>query len=114
MKHEAIELYILKYPNNIQSKLFEIVMLLEEAFPELEGRIAWRMPSYSYNEIDVFHFSAQQKFISLYFGMDAMHFFEDKVSKYSRTKNVIHLQFDEEIPKDLIREVIEYNIMGEL
>ena len=43
-----------------------------------------------------------------------MHFFEDKVSKYYRTKNVIHLQFDEEIPKDLIREVIEYNIMGEL
>ena len=110
MKSEAIELYVMKFSKNIQDKLFEIAHIVEDCYPDAQGRIAWRMPTYNINGIDVFHFSAQQKFISLYIGIEAMHFFEEATCKYARTMNVVHLGFDDEIPKQLILDSIEYNL----
>jgi len=112
MKNEDIELYIMRFPNQIQDKLFEIKDFVETNYPLAKGRIAWRMPTYSIGELDVFHFSAQRKFISLYVGVDAMRFFEKETRGFDCTKNVIHLSFTDEIPKKLIKNVIEYYLMS--
>jgi Uncharacterized conserved protein len=112
MKNEDVELYIMKFPNQIQDKLFEIKNLVETNYPQAKGRIAWRMPTYSIGMLDVFHFSAQRKFLSLYIGIEAMKFFEKETRGFNCTKNVVHLSFTDEIPKKLILDVIEYYLMS--
>ncbi|EOH93037.1 iron chaperone [Enterococcus pallens] len=107
---DGIEEYIMASPHHIQEKLYQIKAVIEEAIPEATSRIAWNMPTYSIGKANIIHFSVQKKFITLHVGISAINFFRERLAGYSTTKSTIHLKFDAEIPAELIRKIISYNL----
>ncbi len=108
---DLIEEYILQYPDNIQDKLFQIKAVIEDTIPEAASRIAWGMPTYTIGKSNIIHFSVHRNFITLHIGTDTLDFFKDKLVQYSSTKSSVHLKFEDDIPKELIREIVKYNMI---
>lgn len=106
----AVDAYILQCPSEIQGKLFELERVIREAVPEATARIAWSMPTYTIGKTNVIHFSAQKTFISLHIGTEAMYAFEDRLRQYSNTKSTVHFGFKDELPVELIQEIIAHNV----
>lgn len=108
---EMIKNYIASSSVDRQSMLVQIAEVIEAAIPQAVQRIAWKMPTYTIGKTDIIHFSLQKKFVTLHIGLAAVNFFKDRLANYSTTKGTFHLKFTDEVPVELINDIIRYNLL---
>lgn len=108
-KFLTIEEYIQSCPEERQSYLFELYYYIKSLLPKAEERMSWQMPTFWQGK-NIIHFADAKKHVGLYPGTDAVLWFAEELKDYQTTKGSIHLSPDKEIPKELLRKIIQYNL----
>lgn len=108
-KIKTIEEYIQSCDQSIQPKLSELWQLIKSIAPELKEKISWGMPTF-YTKHNIIHFAAHKNHIGLYPGPGAINFFAKRLEGYQTSKGAIKLSYDKEFDKEIIKDIILYNL----
>lgn len=106
---DTIDEYISNYPGNIQKILEKIRKTIKEVAPEATEKISWGIPTFYLNK-NLVHFAAYKKHIGFYPNPSGIENFKDDLSKYKTSKGTVQFQYDEPIPYDLIRKIVEFRV----
>lgn len=96
--------YITSQPKAVQPVLFTVRSKILECLPEVNEKIAWRMPTF-YDKKYIIHFAAFKNHLGIYPGPEAILFFQAQLKPYHYTKGAIQFPFDKEIPYDFIQKI---------
>lgn len=107
--HETVDAYIASFPPATQEKLIQLRQLIGEIAPGAEEKIGYGMPAYNYQKTR-FYFAAFAKHIGFYPGAACTHLFAEKLSGYKTGKGSIQFPLKEELPLNLIRDLILFRI----
>ena len=111
---KPISAYIKQYPLELQSSLRQLYAIIKEQLPkETIVSIKWGMPSFYYRGY-IAHFAAVKKHIGFHCGMVAIKHFSSQLSKWSFSKATIRFSYHEDLPRELIKEIILFNMKENL
>jgi uncharacterized protein YdhG (YjbR/CyaY superfamily) len=108
--HPEIELHIARFPSHIQDKLKSVHSFISDNLPSASQKMAYGIPTFQVNGKNFIHYAGYSKHIGLYPGAKAIaafaHVFEDLGYKYS--KGAVQFPVSQELPFDLIAQIIGY------
>lgn len=95
-----------------QDKLKEILDWVQEKYPGLEKRVAWSQPMFVDHGTFIIGFSYAKHHIAISPEGKAIKEYVSTIEekKLSYTNNIIRLKWDDQIPYDLLTELINYNM----
>ncbi|WP_334329897.1 iron chaperone [Companilactobacillus sp. HBUAS59699] len=95
-----------------RKRMIEIIDWVQENFPNLKKRFAWRQPMFTDHGTFIIGFSVAQKHISVAPEGKWVELFATKAEDagYSHGKEIFRIGFDQEVNYDLLKDVIEFNI----
>lgn len=106
---ETISDYIGQFPESTQLKLLEIYQIIKQNAPTAIEKISYQMPTFYLNG-NLVHFAAYKNHIGFYPTPSGIEKFQEKLSKYKNSKGAVQFKLNEEIPKDLIKEIVKYRV----
>jgi len=109
----SIDQYIIEAPQEVQKKLRELKTVIKAEVPEAEERIAYGMPTFS-QEGNLVHFAAFKNHIGFFPAPSGIENFKDELAKYKTSKGTVQFPLDEEIPMDLVREIVRFRLKENL
>jgi uncharacterized protein YdhG (YjbR/CyaY superfamily) len=112
---ENVDKYIAECPKNVQGKLREIRKAIKQAAPgAVETTSYFDMPGYSYPGYDYngmfAWFGLQKSHIGLMLRPPTIQDHKKELGKYSKTKAVVRLPLDEDIPISLVKKLVKASI----
>lgn len=95
-----------------QDKMNQILTWIQESYPELETCIKWNQPMFLHEGTYIIGFSYSKHHIAVAPETKAIKKFKDYIEEtgFSYTDNIIKIRWEDSIPYNLIKELIEYNI----
>lgn len=105
----TIDEYVATFPNEIQQKLTELRKTIHETAPEAEEKISYQMPTFAQNG-NLVHFAAFKNHIGFYPAPSGIENFTEQLAKYKTSKGAIQFPLNEEIPLDLVREIVRFRL----
>lgn len=106
---ENVDEYIAQFSEEIQEKMKNLRKLIHEVSPDALEEIRYKMASFKLKEGSYVYFAGFKNHISVYPFPSGIKKFEDKAEKYNTSgRGTIQFQNDEEIPYDLVKEIVEY------
>jgi len=106
--------YILKIeePEN-RAKMEELLSWVSEEFPQLAAKVGWNQPMFTDHGTFIIGFSSYKKHIAVAPEKAAMDIFADEIEKsgLSRTTQLIQMPWNKPIDYELLKKIIEYNIL---
>lgn len=109
----TIDAYILEFPPNIQEILQHIRKTIQDAAPEAEEKIAYRLPTFTLHG-NLVHFGAFKQHIGFYPAPSAIEKFQDRLANYKMSKGAIQFSLEAPIPYELIREIVLFRVQENL
>ncbi len=109
----SIDQYISEAPQEIQQKLRELRTVIKAEAPEAEERIAYGMPTFS-QEGNLVHFAAFKNHIGFFPAPSGIENFKDELAKYKTSKGTVQFPLEEDIPMDLVREIVRFRLKENL
>lgn len=107
LKPKSVDDYIATKNEEQQLRLEEMRLMIREAIPEAEERIAWSMPTY-WKGKNILHFAAAKNHLSLFPGSKATAFFADQLTAFDVSKGTIRFSYDQSLPKELIQRIARW------
>lgn len=104
----AIDQYILQFPEEVQNILNKIRKLIKENAPEAEETMAYGMPAYKTNKKPLVYFAAFKKHIGFYATPSGHSQFEKELSAYKQGKGSVQFPLNKAIPYKLIEAMVKY------
>lgn len=111
--YQNIDDYINKAPQEVQQKLRELRAVIKAEVPEAEERIAYAMPTFSQNG-NLVHFAAFKNHIGFFPAPSGIENFQEELAKYKTSKGTVQFPLDEDIPMDLVREIVRFRLKENL
>ena len=111
--YQNIDDYISKAPQGVQQKLRELRAVIKAEVPDAEERIAYQMPTFSQNG-NLVHFAAFKNHIGFFPAPSGIENFKDELEKYKTSKGTVQFPLDEDIPMDLVREIVRFRLKENL
>ncbi len=108
-----VDTYIDSFPNKVKDILLKVRTLITEIAPESTEAMSYGMPGYKYLGKSLIYFAAFKKHLGIYATPSSHEAFSKQLSNYKQGKGSVQFQFNQEIPFDLIREMIHFK-MGEI
>ncbi len=105
----TIDDYIASFPNEVQSKLREIRILIKKEAPEAREKISYGMPAFDLNG-PLVYFAAFTKHIGFYPTASGVAQFKKDLSKYVMGKGSIQFPINEPLPLELIRQMVKFRV----
>nr|WP_294779393.1 DUF1801 domain-containing protein [uncultured Flavobacterium sp.] len=112
-KPENIDEYIGGFPNDVQEILEKVRATIQTAAPDAKEKISYSMPAFEQNGI-VVYFAAFKNHIGLYALPSGHESFKEQLSSYKSGKGSVQFQFKNEIPYDLIAEIVKFRVKENL
>ncbi|MBA4384083.1 MAG: hypothetical protein C0410_05050 [Anaerolinea sp.] len=109
----SIDQYISEAPQEVQQKLRELRAVIKAEVPDAEERIAYGMPTFSQNG-NLVHFAAFKNHIGFFPTPSGVENFTNELAKYKTSKGTVQFPLDEEIPMDLVREIVRFRLKENL
>jgi uncharacterized protein YdhG (YjbR/CyaY superfamily) len=106
---QTIDDYIGLQPPHVQAKLHAIRSLLRSLAPAATEKISYGIPTFALGK-NVFHFAAFKSHIGLYPGSAAIVAFASDLARYKTSKGAIQIPLDQDLPLDLIGELLRFNM----
>jgi uncharacterized protein YdhG (YjbR/CyaY superfamily) len=106
----SVDNYISQFPTHVQDILNHIRFIILQTAPEAEESIAYQIPAYKYLGKPLVYFAAYKNHIGLYATPTGHSEFEQTFSKYKQGKGSVQFPLSEEIPYDLIQEIVAFNM----
>ena len=113
MSSSAVTLYITNCPPQSQEKLHQLRAFIRNVIPEAEEVISYKMPAYKYHGMLVY-FAGYEKHIGFYPTGSGIKHFETMLSDYKFSKGTIQFKLDQELPFDLIEQIIAFRVAENL
>jgi uncharacterized protein YdhG (YjbR/CyaY superfamily) len=113
MSSSAVTLYINNCPPQSQEKLHQLRAFIRNVIPEAEEVISYKMPAYKYHGMLVY-FAGYEKHIGFYPTGSGIKHFEAMLSDYKFSKGTIQFKLDQELPFDLIEQIIAFRVAENL
>ena len=102
------EEYCLDFPEETQEILENLKNFIQNLLPECELCINYGIPTFKMKGKNVIHFGGFRNHIGLYPGSEAIKIFSEKLKKYKTSKGTVQFPLKEELPFDLIQEIVEF------
>lgn len=109
VESKSIDEYVASFPKDIQLKLESIREAIREEAPEAKEVISYGMPAFKQNRVLVY-FAAHKGHIGFYPTGSGMSAFKDRLSAYRQSKGAVQFPLDEEMPLDIVREVVRFRL----
>jgi len=109
----TIDEYIDSAPQVVHEKLKAIRAVIKEEAPEAIEKISYQMPTFA-QKGNLVHFAAFRNHIGFYPAPSGIEHFTDELARYKTSKGAIQFPLDEEIPLDLIREIVRFRLQENL
>ena len=113
IKFQTIEEYIQSFPIEKRTVLEKLNAVIASAAPMAKPVISYNMPAYKLNGI-LLYFAAHEKHIGFYPTANAIVVFQKKLKGYNTSKGTIQLPLNQEMPYDLIREIVDFRVAENL
>ncbi len=108
--HTDIADHIARFPAYTQVQLKDLHHFIDSKVPNLTQKMGYGIPTFQLNGKNFIHYAGYSKHIGLYPGAKAIaHFaaeFETRGYKYS--KGAVQFPINQELPQDLILEILTY------
>ena len=102
------EEYCLDFPEETQEILENLKNFIQNLLPESELCINYGIPTFKMKGKNVIHFGGFKNHIGLYPSSEAIEIFDEKLKKYKTSKGTVQFPLQEELPFDLIQEIVEF------
>jgi uncharacterized protein YdhG (YjbR/CyaY superfamily) len=109
-KFNNIDEYIGIFSENIQTILKELRQTIKQVAPDAKEAISYQMPTFKLNG-NLVHFAVCKNHIGFYPTPSAIVEFKQKLSKYETSKGAIKFPIDEEIPLELVKEIVRFRVI---
>jgi uncharacterized protein YdhG (YjbR/CyaY superfamily) len=104
---QSIDDYIAGFPPDVQAVLEEVRRIIRLTAPEAEETISYRIPTFRLNG-NLVHFAAFKNHLGFYPTPSAINHFQQELAPYKGGKGSIRFPWDETIPYDVIRKIVEF------
>ena len=105
----GVEEYISKQEVSLQTILYKIRQVVLSVHPDITEKISYGMPTFVFRQ-NIFHFAVQKHHIGLYPTPKPIDYFRNRLTKYKTSKGAIQVRFDQEMPYNLIQEMVEFQV----
>lgn len=105
--HQDVDKYIAQHSKDIQEILTKIRKTIRASAPEAAEKISYQMPTFFFNG-NLVHFAAFKNHIGFYPGPEGIEAFEDQLTPYKHAKGSVRFPLTQEIPYELIRQIVVY------
>lgn len=95
-----------------RDRMEKILKWISENYPELDTRIAWNQPMFTHQDTYIIGFSHSKNHIAMSPEVKPIQKFKTLIEELnlSHTDNIIRIKWEDPIPYELIRTLIDYNI----
>jgi len=95
-----------------KEKLNTLLHWIDEQFPNLSRVVKWNQPMYTDHGTFILGFSVSKNHISVTPEKAGMEHFHDKIAQkgFVQSMMLFQIQNNQDIPFDLLKEMIEYNL----
>lgn len=111
MRPTNINEYIDKYPKEVKVKLKALRLLTKKLAPKAIETISYGMPTFKLNNKNLVHFAAFKNHIGFYPLPSGVNEFKKLTKRYKTSKGAVQFPLDQEIPLDLVSEIIKFRIL---
>jgi uncharacterized protein YdhG (YjbR/CyaY superfamily) len=108
-KINSIDMYIARFPPEIQVLLEQVRSIIKVSAPEAVEVISYQMPAYKYNGM-LLYFAAYKKHIGFYPMASGIAAFKNELSIYKNAKGSVQFPLDKPMPLDLISQIVKYRV----
>jgi len=108
-RKNEIDAYIATFPSNVQKVLQEIRKIIQEAAPEAEEVISYKMPAYKQNGILVY-FAGYKNHVGFYPTASGIEKFKDEFDNYKWSKGAVQFPLDQPLPVKLIQRIVKFRV----
>ncbi len=105
-----VEEYIQSFPKETQKSLYKIREIILLNTQNVTEGISYGMPAYKINNKPFIYFAGYNKHIGLYALPEIHKKFAKKLSIYKQGKGSVQFPINQEIPFDLIIEIVKYKV----
>ena len=109
----SIDEYIAAYDGDLQERMISLRALIHSCHPGITEKIAWGIPTFVLKG-NLVHFSAEKKHMGFHPGKAAIDAFSHRFGKLTHTKSTLHLPYDQPMPWELLREMVEFCVAERL
>lgn len=106
--------YIAGFSGDIQLILNKVRATIQQAAPDAEESIAYRMPAYKLKGKPLVYFAAFKNHIGFYATPSGHSEFAKELSKYKQGKGSVQFPLNQPIPYDLIAQIVEFRVIENL
>ena len=110
MKLQSVDEYIKTLEPNIQKKISALREFILNINPCITETISYNMPAYKCKKV-VFYYYVFKNHIGLFPTPEPIVVFQTRLSWYKTAKGAIQIPLDEDIPYELVKDIIDYNII---
>ncbi len=112
-KNNVIDDYIASFPEEVGQKLSKLRKVIKEEAPDAEEKISYQMPTFVQNG-NLVHFAVFKNHIGFYPAPSGIERYQHELSRYKTSKGAIQFPLNEEIPFDLVREIVRFRLKENL
>ncbi len=112
-KPVTIDEYIAAFPQDVQARLQEIRETIRAAAPEATEAIKYGIPTFVQHG-NLVHFGAYKYHIGFYPAPSGLEAFKEKLAAYPGSKGTVQFPFDQPLPLDLVRDIVEFRLQENL
>ena len=110
---KTIDEYISACDGEGKDRMIALRSLIHSCHPEIGEKIAWGIPTFVLKG-NLVHFSAEKKHMGFHPGKEAIDAFADRFGKLTHTKSTLHLPYNQPMPWELLREMVEFCVRERL
>lgn len=109
-EYSSFQHYLEDFPDEIVIKLKNIREVIVQNAPEAVECIAYNMPAFKLHKKPLVYFAAFKSHIGFYAMPSGNVAFQKELSKYKVGKGSIQFPLDQELPYDLIAQIVEFRV----
>jgi uncharacterized protein YdhG (YjbR/CyaY superfamily) len=106
----TVEDYIAEFPKEVQNKLKLVRKTILNNAPNAVESMSYGMPAYKLNKKPLVYFGGFTKHIGFYATPTGHEKFESQLSKYKQGKGSVQFPLSEELPLELIAEIVSFRV----
>jgi uncharacterized protein YdhG (YjbR/CyaY superfamily) len=108
---QSIPEYIASKPRPVQALLKRVRSAIRKAIPGAKEGIAYQIPTYKLNDMQVIYFAGWKEHYSLYpIGEAIVAEFKDELSGCKISKGTLRFSLSEPVPADLIERIVRFRV----
>jgi uncharacterized protein YdhG (YjbR/CyaY superfamily) len=106
----SVDAYIASFPEEVQSILKKIRVIVLENAPGCTEGIAYAMPSYKMNKKPLVYFAAFKKHIGFYATPTGHEAFKAELSTFKQGKGSVQFPLNQDMPYALITKIVKFRV----